>query len=561
MPDYFEWNRALIEYFMVGAPEGSTIYLDVNDRSLEQVGRQFWPDERGVDWAQQYLTAVRRQVVTAHSEPLVPLRIRDPKGRPYGVAFLGVLVLVATRMDNDDEQQISEKDYFTRLNEALGTKPLNQQVRRPRLMKQGSQAEEPLWKEWAAFLRESGYLPTASGGKGAWKYIGYAVSQTLLRPPEKRRLFKIFDEKRWPEDIDPDLLVSHLRREDALPAHVQSLLKRTGQAAEDVQHAISETFAEWLEGGVASGPQSRSTSRLLRAGLYRTTHWRTGEPEYSLYPRQPRNQRGGTMEVELDGESVRLMLERPGYFSPLGRVGPTELDHGAQYPISGHPEIEKMVLPKRDFWILRADPDTPGAFATLGRPTVGEHFTLLVSDGLGDDVKRLQELGLLQSQAPQRLFDGWTEFPAAMVIANLWTEATGVSADLRDALTPTSGISISVSGGLRIPRTGAWLADGPPTVQVNSFFLDTHLTVEFNGVEIFSQPVEPNATVEVPWRGPGVYQLDAEVRGDGYQRLVNLIDWDELPPAPPETLGQELTHLGRGTYLAGPDLITDGGPA
>src|SRR5690606_38953810 len=159
-----------------------------------------------------------------------------------------------------------------------------------------------------------------------------------------------------------------------------------------------------------------------------TTHWRTGEPEYSLYPRQPRNQRGGTMEVELDGESVRLMLERPGYFSPLGRVGPTELDHGAQYPITGHPEIEKMVLPKRDFWILRADPDTPGAFATLGRPTVGEHFTLLVSDGLGDDVKRLQELGLLQSQAPQRLFDGWTEFPAAMVIANLWTEATGVSA-------------------------------------------------------------------------------------------------------------------------------------
>ena len=32
MPDYFDWNRALIEYFTAGAPDGSTIYLDVTPR-------------------------------------------------------------------------------------------------------------------------------------------------------------------------------------------------------------------------------------------------------------------------------------------------------------------------------------------------------------------------------------------------------------------------------------------------------------------------------------------------------------------------------------------------
>lgn len=559
MPDYFDWNRALIEYFTAGAPDGSTIYLDVSDRNLDLIGRQFWSRDADIDWSQDYLKAVKKHVVNGDTSPLVPLRRTDSKGRPLGVAFLGVLVLVATRMDKDEDQQISEKDYFTRLNEALGTEPLNAQVRRPRLMKQGSQAEEPLWKAWANFLRESGYLSTASGGSGAWKYIGYAVSQTLLRPPEKRRLFKIFDVKQWPEDLDPELLVSYLRREDVLPVHVQNLLKRTGEAAEDVQHAIHDAFLEWLESGSEGGvARKQGSSRHLHAGLYRTTHWRSGEPEYALFPRQPRNQRGNNIAVELGDQRIVLQAERPGYYLPIGEVGKQELDVGARYRLSGHVELESLVLPKRDFWILREDPDAPGCFATLGRPSVGEHFTMLVSDTLIGDVERLKELGLLQSEPAVPLVEGWTEFPAAMVIANIWSDATDVAPDLRDALSPASGVGISITGGLRVPRAGGWLAEGPPTVRVESFFLDTHLTVLLDDHEIFNEQVEPGAEVAVPWSGPGVYELEVEARGEGVQRLVNLVDWTALPAALEERVGQESTSTGTGSRLIGPQLILGG---
>lgn len=558
MPDYFDWNRALIEYFTAGAPDGSTIYLDVNDRNLDLIGRQFWSRDADIDWSQDYLNAVRQQVVGADPSPLVHLRRSDSASRPLGAAFLGVLVLVATRMDEDEDQQISDRDYFTRLNEALGTEPLNAQVRRPRLMKQGSQAEEPLWKAWATYLRENGYLPTASGGNGAWKYIGYAVSQTLLRPPEKRRLFRILDTKQWPEDLDPELMVSNLRREDALPVHLQNLLKRTGEAAEDVQHAIHDAFLEWLESGSeGGGARKRGSTKHLHAGLYRTTHWRSGYPEYALYPRQPRNQRGSSIAVTLEDQVTRLQVDRPGYYTPIGEIGKRELDDGARYPLSGHIELESLVLPKRDFWILREDPNAPGCFATLGRPSVGEHFTLLITDALVGDVERLKELSLLQSEPPVQLVEGWTEFPAAMVIANTWSDATDVALDLRDELSPTSGVGVSITGGLRVPRAGGWLVDGPPTVRVESFFLHSHLTVLLDDREIFSEQVEPGADIAVPWDGPGVYVLDAEARGEGVQRLVNLVDWSALPVVLEERVGRESASLGGGSRLLGPQLIRD----
>src|SRR5690606_27270310 len=174
----------------------------------------------------------------------------------------------------------------------------------------------------------------------------------------------------------------------------------------------------------------------------------------AIFPRQPRNQRGGSIGVALGKRVVGLQVERPGYYSPIGEVGKQELDHGARYALSGHVELETLVLPQRDFWVLREDPDAPGCFATLGRPSVGEHFTLLVCDPLVGDVERLKELGLLQSEPPVPLVEGWTEFPAAMVIANIWSDAMDVAPDLRDALSPASGVGISITGGLRVPRAG-----------------------------------------------------------------------------------------------------------
>lgn len=551
-PNYFEWNEALVEFFTTGAPEGSSIFLEVTDRNLERIAHQFWPRQERPDWSEQFLSAVRRQVVSIDSRALERLRARDAQGRPLGVAFLGALVLVATQMDIDEVQRISEKDYFSRLNTAFGTQPLGSQMSRPRFMKNGAKAEEPMWLEWAKYLREIGYLPTAESGPGAYKYINYAISQALIRGPEKRRLFQLFDERRWPEDIDPELLVGHLRRDDRLTVHLRRVLRRTGHSADAVVHAISEVFAEWCDTRDGAQRSTEAATRYLRAGLYRTADWRTGEPEYALLPMQARNQRAEKLSVEIGDDLVPLVEDRRGYYSPLGFVGPLELGRGAQYRVDGSAVIQKLVLPKRDFWVLRSDPDFPETYASLGRPTVGEHFLLLVADGLLEDVGKLKTLGLLQFDLPSRPFEGWTEFPGAMVIANFWEDATGISPDLREALIPAGGVSISVSGGLRAPGNGAWLADAPPQVRVNSFFTDTQLTVRFEDSELCRQDVEPATEVEIPWCGPGVYELMVEARGERHSRLVRLVAWNELPENAPDALGAVRLELGEIGHLEGP---------
>jgi hypothetical protein len=131
-----------------------------------------------------------------------------------------------------------------------------------------------------------------------------------------------------------------------------------------------------------------------------------------------------------------------------------------------------------------------------------------------------------------------------MVVASHWHDATGVAQELRDALAPASGVSLSVTGGMIVPRAGAWLAEGPPTIRVNSFFNDVVLTLSKDGRFLGSGPVEPNADVALPWDGPGSYEIDVEAHGQGQRRLVNLVDGSELPPPAGERLGRVSTRIG-----------------
>ncbi|WP_229839149.1 hypothetical protein, partial [Deinococcus piscis] len=131
LPTYQDWNDALIEHFTYGAPVGSTIYLNVSDLALERIGQQRWGETSTGTWADDYAEAIREELVDEGCIFLGSVWENDARGRPLGVAFLGALVLVATRMDSDEIQQISQNDYMTRLNHFLNTVPASAQMRRP----------------------------------------------------------------------------------------------------------------------------------------------------------------------------------------------------------------------------------------------------------------------------------------------------------------------------------------------------------------------------------------------------------------------------------------------
>lgn len=533
MPSYYEWNTALIEHVTHGAPLGSTVYLEVSEESLARVGVQRWgtpPD--GMSWRDDFVMAVQAGCLLGDRVTIDWMRGEDPRGRPLGVAFLGAMVLAASNMAADAAQAVHAKNYFRRLAEVLGL-PRDVQGR-PAGLPVG--AEEPLWQAWVAFLRSRGYDSTARGGEGAWRFTGYPVSQSLIPRGERQRLARLFAERGYPATWDGETIASRLRAEGGVSVKVRELLHRTGAAAEDVQGALQEVLQAWHASGVAGGDVALGaalSARQVVAGLYREEHWLTREPEYRLFPRQPRGVRLSAMHVELLGGAEALVVERPGYYRPVGTVTPADLHVGARYVVAGSAFVDALVLPARDYWVLRPDPDSAGQFASLGTPGVGEHLVLLLRDTLLEDVQRFREEGLLAWQGDAvPVGDGWLELHGVMVTANHWADVpAGKARGLHDALRPAGGISIHVEGGVRTQRAGAYLVGGEPQVRIMSFYQQADLTVLRNGVPVDARPVTPGETLIGVLGGPGEYELIAEARGARTVRLLSVVNWEELRAA------------------------------
>lgn len=530
MPNYHAWNTALIEHVTYGAPLGSTIYLEVSDETLTRVGVQRWgPPEGPGTWRGDFLAAVQKNTVSHGQVALDWMLADDPRGRPLGVAFLGAMVLAASNMAGDAAQAVHAKNYFRRLAEVLGL-PVESQGRPPGLP---PGAEEPLWRAWLTFLRSRGYDSTARGGEGPLRFIAYPISQTLIPAGEKQRLFRLFGERGYPPTWDGETLASRLRADGIPSAKLRELLARSGAAAEDVQSALQENLQAFHasgSGGLVPGMDAAFSTRQLLAGLYREEHWRTGEPEYRLFPRQPRGVRLTNMTVEVADGPEELLVERPGYYHPLGEVLPEQLAGGARYPVQGSAFVDALVLPARQHWLLRPDPDSAGMYASLGTPGVGEHLLLLVHEDLLADVKRFREEGLLAwSGEPERVGGGWLELRDVMVVGNHWADVpAGRAGALHEALRPAGGVSVRLEGGVRTQRAGAYLVGGAPRISVTSFFTEASLTVCRDGYEIYDDAVAPGEVLADLLDQPGEYELVAEARGTRAVRLVSVMSWEDL---------------------------------
>ena len=533
MPSYREWNTALIEHVTHGAPLGSTIYLEVSEETLTRVGVQRWgPPSGAASWRGDFLAAVQESAVERGRVELDWMLDDDAKGRPLGVAFLGAMVLAASNMAEDSAQAVHAKNYFRRLADVLGLS-LEAQGRPPGLP---PGAEEPLWRAWLAYLRSRGYDSHARGGEGPQRFIAYPISQTLIPAGERQRLFRIFMERHYPATWDGETLAARLRADGVPSMKLRELLARSGAAAEDVQSALQENLQAWYASGPegqAPGMSAAFSTRQLLAGLYRDEEWRTREPVYLLFPRQPRGVRLTDMTVELGTGTEELIVERPGYYRPVGEVTPDQFSEGARFTVHGSAFVDALVLPARQYWVLRPDPDSAGLYASLGTPGVGEHLLLLLHEDLLADVQRFREEGLLAwSGEPERVGGGWVELRDVMVLGNHWADVpAGRAHALHEALRPSGGVSVHFEGGVRTQRAGAYLAGGAPRVSVTSFFTEAFLTVCRDGREVYSSAVTPGEVLPDLLSPPGEYELVAQARGARSVRLVSVMPWEDLRAA------------------------------
>lgn len=529
MASYDEWNHALLSYFTEGIQRGTSVFLSVDEDVLYQIGHNL--QLRAEDITKDFCQAIRRKIVLEDRINLNEVEGRNTDDKPQGLAFLAAMVLAASWMA--DSEAISNANYFKRLREVLSL-PIEEG--RPRGMDTG--AEELLWQEWALWLQENGFLPSAHRGEGARIYIEYPISQALLRSADKVRLRKLFREKHWPQGWNVETLIHHIQRESIyLSQHLQNLLHSHGQHYQAAVEAIHEVYESYdfqhIDQVTTSTPALRTPH--LTAELFRSEDPFSRQIQYYIYPHGPRRWHANQIQVSVSGDLFTLVEERPGWYAPMIPVTEETLNQGAKYKVEYPSDIDWLMFPDRQFWILIPDPDNPdsGSYASWGTPPLGTPFILLCKEGLVPQLMDLRNERLIEwKDNPQPLtnYGQWVEVQYCMVLEQAWSGVFIENQQLKEALVPHMSLSVSLSGGLRVPGLRAWIEGHGPQITIFGFDAEADVSIirATDEHKISEQSQKTNIPFAFEWPGPGDYRIEATCISDTAEGLVKIVAWDQL---------------------------------
>lgn len=539
MASYDAWNRAIAAYFLAGAAKGSPIFLSVDDDALEDIKLGFVDEPVAEDAVHDFREAVRARCVFRDTVGIDGLRgmRRDVPG---GVAFLALMVYAANQMQ--EERGIDDTDYFRRLRSELG---LPDEGGRPQGLRipQGDVApEEPLWLDWNEYLLDAGFQPTAERGEGPQTYLRYVITQAILRESDKQYLRQRFHDAHLSLQFDCDQLGFWLSRQQVNRRHLAEGLRHPESARVwefyRAAHRVYEA-GEWTAAGIRPAGTARSLRRSIECGLYRTEDL-TGTAQYWVFPKQPTRIRAASLTVEQSGSSALfpLRLLRAGFFAPIWASDPF-VDEAVEWTVHGDPCVQKLLFPKREFWVLVRDPENPqGAWASW-KPylDLGEQWLLLCRPGdFDEEMERLRAAKLVEWTERVQLA-GWVEYRGGMVLSYDWG---GFISDpncraLADALAPRAMAGISLSGGLRDPNQNAWLEGYAPLLRVYGFEREFEIIVTASdGAEVIQQEVPRQSDVHLPGDlEPDSYHIEAKWNGKRAAiRAFRIVSWDALQEHP-----------------------------
>lgn len=523
LPDeYDRWNEALIEYVLEGLPRGSIMFINIDETAIDALGqRHFALEHDGFD---HFKTAVKQRILDKQRIRLRTIQGRNQRGQPQCVAFLVLTVLAAIEMNPDN--QTSGNNYFKRLREMLDL-PLEQG--RP----DGLKNEESLWKHWNTWLEERGFQASAQAGTNARRYIAYPISQTLLRKADQQTLVQIFQEPRWQNLNNEDMLFQFLRDPSIayrLTKHLREIIQHEPSRHPALVEAIYELYLNQTQ-TVLHTYSSRLYAKILEAGIIRFERY-GDEPIYYLHPKSPRSLHLEGAKVIIENQLHSLIYERDGWYGALTEIA--DLDTEQHYPLVSAQSFEKLVLPHRHFWILVPEPDNEelGDYATWSRPAIGTQSIVLCHQRVLPLLESLRDQGLIRWYGEPRsvpAYPNWLECVGCQVISQKWDSISYDEFGLAAALQPKTNLAIRVQGGLRTPHESWWLAGYAPTIIIDSFSATVQVEVFHNDEQvILLNDHMPNQPLDVKLHAEGKYLIQARVGKELTERTIHIVAWHTL---------------------------------
>jgi hypothetical protein len=493
--EYSLWNTAVAEWVLASNHLDEPVLLPIDQERLSEIA-EFAALCNPNQAHEMFIDAVKSACIRKDSIRVDHLRGSDPTGIPNCCGFLAFLVLAASERGEDGDDR-----FYQSIGRLLWPERGYDQVTRQEIhMPAGGSCEEPLWKEWNAWLLKQGFVPTARRGQGLRdKFRMYAISQSTLSLNERAYLAShVFA----PAMLDGTLStqLDHLDLESWLRQRVRSGSPRLWSSIHDRVvgrdhaggHRFPSVFREAFfsdcyeiyesvsldpdDPSHAGAHRERRRKPILECGLLRIADL-DGSIRYLIRPRRPR------LGQEVEGGRVWI-AGREWYLSGdgdpkwLDAVGSALVDFSPRrYEVEGVPGINFVELPERQIWVPAPDHSALSDEVLISgrRPDPDESFVLLVKDGTPDSetvhssLEQCRKIGLLDWSAKVEIAEGWQEYRRCRVLLSPWQAVApvGIAPEIYARLAPQTSDRIRLEGGLRDPnRRGAFMESALPGLTV-----------------------------------------------------------------------------------------------
>ena len=465
---YGSWNSALCSYFFNARKAGRPVYLQVDVETLQELAATMGiMPEHAED---KFRRMVRAEVLTHQSISFQWIEARTREWHhqhnevihppPY-IALLGLCVLAASMMHRDDSLSLAANDYYSHLNTLLGRDATGRPPDFDTIVTN-------FWsdlREWLNVIHGGrlGLATAVASSRSAYgKFIGYPISQCLLRGVDRDHLAEFFAYARIAPGavLDPEDLVGPLSRwckqsTCSLSSQAKRLILQD-RADRLVQIAtIIAGEAESWRGEMHDVTGKRSAPIVLRldpqSGGYRF--------DLEFYPSRPPGYPSGPFDSTA-GKFDLCPIEDSEWYEPI------QVD--VQRVLDGGLELRQGLfalhwVPKQTI-VLRRDLQDLGAFVSVQQADLGEQAIILSREGVSLDrfLAQYAVVGWRAAPGTQGLPSGWRAYLNVLVKSN-------ASSDMFpqfECLIPVPRTSIRLEGGLKLDAT-TWLVGAEPTLHVS----------------------------------------------------------------------------------------------
>lgn len=465
-------NDALNEAIFGGRFEGRPVYL-----TLGAIGRKIVAARTGLP-----MEGLSDRVATSASS------IFNRTGNPYASAtallegwldggdltpppFTGALFCLSHAAElMDDSDDTTAGNYYDRLEQVVGQP-------RERFQKYTKKVV-PLWEGLDSWLERTGYSfgrPTAIPFDGAWVYVGYAMSQAVVRAADRRRFVQVFDryglvpgEALSERDITP-----YIETWLSTASAPSRLKRRWAQAslrpriAEAALAALREWDGQSTRSPKGQPPETRLSIAAVLAGFPLRFSLQLGLQRELATPID------GLKRIGADHEepAFSLMNAMSGEFAsltPSSSINAARvLRHGASFATSGgsrYPYYPRDVVP-----LVQAS--SGGLWREVNRARFGERHLVLVRDeaetrskveAIIAEVAEASRCTVSKSSDLVGLPTGWVLYRDVVIEKSAQGTYPHQIAVL-DPIDDSSGIFLE--GGLRLGE-GIWHSKAPPTARL-----------------------------------------------------------------------------------------------